>query len=249
MLQVPKLKNPPIIETVLDIDCELQPAFNIKEIEKAARKALARDYPKLRPIFFQDHKVEATPDKKVKYSVEGGLQDFQFLSPDEKQIVQYRSQGFSFNRLAPYTSLQDYLPQIKKRWLQYAKIAKPVQVKSVRLRYINRILLPWSGGNVNLDEYILNGPRLADPERLTLTGFLDQYSAIDRESGYQINSVLTVQPAENDNLPIIFDNGVVATETGNVDWARIRKMIIGLRELNNHIFVKTLTEKCLNLFQ
>ncbi len=250
MADVPKLKKPPIIETVLDIDCELPPSFNLKEIERSSRKALAKDYPKLRPIIFQDHKLEATPDKKMKYFVEGGLQGFQFLSSDDKQIVQFRSHGFSFNRLAPYTGLHKYLPQIRKRWLQYAKIAKPVKITAVRLRYINRILLPVNGGNVNIDEYFLNGPRLADPGRLTLTGFLDQYSAVDRNSGYQVNSVLTFQGLEGDGLPIIFDNGVVAAETGEVDdWAWIRGTILELRELKNHIFVKTLTEKCLNLFQ
>ncbi len=249
MTSTPKLPNPPIIEAVLDIDCELPPSFDIRSVEEAARKTLAKSYPKLRPIVVQDHRVETTPDNRMKYSVEGGLQGFQFLKSDEKQLVQLRSQGFSFNRLAPYSSLDDYLPQIKKLWLQYLKIATPVTVRSIRLRYINRILIPTDTHGVKLEDYILNGPRLADPERLTLTGFLDQYSAIDKKSGHQTNSVLTLQPIVDDKLPVIFDNGVTSSESGDVDdWNWIRSTILDLRELKNHIFLRTVTEKCLNLF-
>lgn len=245
-----KLKHPPIIEAVLDIDCDFSTPPDPQKIEKAARKSLAKSYPKLRPIYIQDHRVEATEDKKVKYSVEGGIHGLQFLKEDEKQLVQFRLPGFSFNRLSPYSSLDDYLPQIRKAWSLYSKLTSPVQVRLIRLRYINRVLLPLKNGAVDIGEYILNGPRLADPDRLTLIGFLDQYAALDTRTGYQVNSVLTLQPIEGDKLPIIFDNGVTSLETGSVgDWAWIRSKILELRELKNHIFCRTLTEKCLNLFQ
>ena len=44
------------------------------------------------------------------------IQSLQFLHEDEKQLVQVMAQGFSFNRLAPYTSLDDYLPVIQRTW-------------------------------------------------------------------------------------------------------------------------------------
>ncbi len=245
-----KLKHPPIIEAVLDIDCDFSTPVEVRQFQKAAGKSLAKSYPKQRPIYVQDHRVEATEDRKLKYSVEGGIQGVQFLKDDEKQLVQFRMQGFSFNRLSPYASLDDYLPQIKKAWSLYSKLTSPVQVRLIRLRYINRVPLPMKNGAVEIDEYIVNGPRLADPDRLTLMGFLDQYAAVDTRTGYQVNSVLTLQPIEGDKLPIIFDNGVISLETGSVDdWTWIRTKILELRELKNHIFCRTLTEKCLNLFQ
>lgn len=128
-------------------------------------------------------------------------------------------------------------------------MTNPLQIRLIRLRYINRILLPLANGKVDLDEYILNGPRLADPKRFELAGFLDQYAATDKQTGHQINSVLTLQQVVDDKLPVIFDNGVVAVEAGNVDdWQWIRSKILELRALKNHIFCHTLTDKCLNLF-
>jgi uncharacterized protein (TIGR04255 family) len=250
MTNTPELTTPPIIEAVLDIECDFVEQPEIKKIEARARKEMARSYPKVRHVLFQEHQVEAKPSEPAKISIKGGLHGLQFLKNDEKQVVQFRIEGFSFNRLAPYTSLDNYLPQMKKNWAIYRDLTNPLQIRLIRLRYINRILLPLINGKVDLDEYILNGPRLADPNRFDLTGFIDQYAATDRDTGNQINSVLTLQQVVDNKLPVIFDNGVVTFEGGNVDdWQWIRSKILELRELKNYIFCHTLTEKCLNLFQ
>jgi hypothetical protein len=83
-----------------------------------------------------------------------------------------------------------------------------------------------------------------------LLGFLDQYIAVDRETGHQVHSVITLQPAENDKLPLIFDNGAAASVTvAPENWTEMKKIILALRELKNHVFQSTLTKKCLNLFR
>ena len=249
MTTAKQLKNPPIIEAILDIDCDLAAPLDFKKVETRARKELAKSYPKVTPQFLQEHQFEAKIDEPPKVSVRSGVIGLQFLKNDGKQVLQFRAQGFSFNRLAPYTSLDDYLAQIKRAWLIYAKLASPVQIKLIRLRYINRLLLPFDRDRIDLDEYLRNGPRLSDPEALALVGFLNQYVALDKKSGHQVNSVLTLQPAEGDKLPVIFDNGVAAIETRiPEDWTWIRSKILELRELKNKNFWDTLTEKCLNLF-
>lgn len=239
-----KLNNPPIIEAVLDIDCEFKSPLDIKDIEAEASKLLAKQYPKKRAIFLQNHKFEPN-----EYSVKSGLTAYQFLKNDEKQLVQYRTEGFSFNRLAPYTSLDDYLPQIKKHWEIFRKLTNPIQIKAIRLRYINRFFLPLRSGEVKVGEYLAVSPLTADRERLVLLGFMDQYIALDKKTKNQVRSVITHQLADNDKLPVIFDNSVIAPFSGNPEnWNQIRKKIIELRELKNHVFQKTLTKKCLKLF-
>lgn len=239
-----KFKYPPIIEAVLDIDCGFESPFDLKSIESKAKKALAKSYPKMRPIVVQDHRFAQN-----EYSIKSGLAAFQFLKNDEKQLLQFRTEGFSFNRLAPYSTLDDYLPQIKRNWEIYRKLANPSQIKAIRLRYINRILLPLGAGKIGLDGYLKNAPQTADPKRLELLGFLNQYIAVDMETGNQVHSVITLQPVDDDKLPLIFDNGVVAPMAEDPDnWTQIRKKILELRELKNHVFERTLTKKCLNLF-
>jgi len=246
-----KLAKAPIVEAVLDIDCDMLPGQQFATLEQSLRTAFIKEYPKFRAALIQTQQIETKADQPPQMSVHHAVQAFQFLQDDEKQITQVRTQGFSFNRLAPYTGFNDYLPQIERAWRLFIAKTSPIQTRGIRLRYINRILLPLeSSGGVELDSYFKIGPRLPDEKRFTLLGFLDQQSAVEPETGNLINMVLTGQPIEQDKAPIIFDITVessIKTEPDN--WACILAKIESLRSLKNHIFVNTLTEKCLNLFQ
>ena len=245
-----KLLHPPIVEAVLDVDCDMSPTFDLAALEQTAREAFGERYPKFRTQFLEEHQIEQKAGQPVQFSARRRLQAFQFLQEDEKQLVQVRMQGFSFNRLAPYTNLDDYLPEVERAWGLFASIASPVQIRVVRLRYINRILLPLANGRVDLEDYLKVGPRLPDEDRLRFAGFLNQYSAVEMDTGLQVNVVLTSQPPESDKIPIIFDISVASAETAEPeDWAWLSAKTQSLRHLKNGIFRNTLTEQCLNLFQ
>jgi uncharacterized protein (TIGR04255 family) len=246
-----KLLKAPIIEAVLDIDCDLPPAFDLAGLETLSRDRFRDSYPKLRKQFMQEHKIDNKPDVPSQISVRHEIRAFQFLLKDEKQLVQVRTQGFSFNRLAPYTSLDDYLHEIERTWKLYVSMVAPVQIRTIRLRYINRILLPMHGGTLDIDDYLRIGPRLPDEERLQFIGFFNQNAAVELDTGNQVSIVLTTQPQQEDKmLPLIFDITVESKKTGEVEnWSWISGQIQALRVLKNRVFKNTLTEKCLNLFQ
>ena len=245
-----KLRNPPIVEAVVDIDCESPPGFDLTALEGPARERFRDRYPKFNKRFLHELEIEQKAEAPLKLSARQAVQALQFLHDDERQLVQVRAQGFSFNRLAPYSSLDDYLPEIKRTWQLYVEMATPVETRNVGLRYINRILLPTEAGKVELDEFLKIGPRLAGEEALELTGFLIQHAAVEKDTGHQVNLVLTSQAPENEKLPVIFDIGVTTPlreEPGN--WPAIRQTVDSLRRLKNRIFQDTLTDKCLQLFR
>ncbi|MCX6916646.1 MAG: TIGR04255 family protein [Verrucomicrobia bacterium] len=245
-----KLLKAPIIEAVLDIDCDMPPGREVAKLEQPAFEILRDHYPKLRTALVQMHQIEAQGDNPPKMLVRHAIQGFQFLHEDEKQLVQVRAQGFSFNRLAPYTSLDDYLPEIERTWRLFISVVAPVQIRTVRLRYINRILLPMPDSKVELEDYLKIGPRLPDEDRLTFTGFLNQHTAVEKDTGNQVNIVLTTQPPEDKMLPLIFDITVENAGAGEVEnWTCLLARVQALRALKNRVFRNTLTERCLNLFQ
>jgi uncharacterized protein (TIGR04255 family) len=245
-----RLKKPPIVEAVFDVDCDLPPGFDLAALEQPSRERFGNRYPKSRPQFIREYKIEANVDAPLNASSRPAIQAFQFLHNDERQLVQLRVQGFSFNRLAPYSSLDDYLPEIERTWSLYVDLASPVQIRVIRLRYINRILLPTTADTVDLDEYLKIGPRLPDEDRLKLTGFLIQQAAIENDTEHQINLVLTGQPPVNEKLPVILDITVSSpTIVEPTDWSAIRRSIESLRSLKNRVFLNMLTPKCIELFQ
>lgn len=242
-----KLAKPPIVEAVVDIDCDMPPGFQLAALEKSAQEAFSAAYPKYRVLFVEQHRVEAKGTEPSVHSTNRAVQGLQFLHDDEKQLVQVRAKGFSFNRLAPYTTLDDYLPEIERTWRAFVKVASPVQVRVVRLRYINRIILPTI---VELNDYLQIGPCLPDEESLAFLGFLNQYVALEKTTGHEVHCVLTTQPTEEDKRALIFDNGAGASGAVEPEnWAWILEKIQLLRGLKNRVFKNTLTEKCLNLFQ
>ena len=183
-------------------------------------------------------------------SARQGLQALQFFKEDLLQLVQVRQDGFSFNRLAPYSSLDDYLPEVHRSWELFRELAKPVRVRRVALRYVNRILLPLTAGRVELDDYLKIGPRLPDEDGLTLGGFLNQHSALETATGNMVNTILTSQPVENGFLPLIFDiEAVRLVQAEPNNWAEADSIIKSLRTLKNRVFWNTLSERCLKLFQ
>ena len=244
-----KLPHPPIVEAVFDIDCDLPPALNLEDVEKLGEAAFGEHYPKPRKQFIQEAGVEMKPDAKPKFFTKQGLSALQFLSEDEKQIVQIRVGGFSFNRLAPYTSFDDYLPEISKCWDKFRGIADPKQIRKISLRYINRIPLPMDGGKVTLTDYLEVSPNLPDGVGLQFAGFFHQHQAGDPSTGMLANIILASQPNEGKILPLILDIEVFKEEhlvpAPLEEW---QDRVTALRDLKNRIFKYSLTEKCLSLF-
>lgn len=242
--------NPPIVEAVVDIECDFAADFNLKSIEESLKQAFLDSYPKARTQFLQEFSFAMKPGQTVDQSTRQALQAFQFLHDDSKQLVQARSTGYSFNRLAPYSSLDEYLPEVQRTWDLYRAVAKPIQIRAVQLRYINRILLPMPDGPLDLDDYFKSGPQLPEGSGLTFTGFLNQSSAVERETGYLVTTVLTAEQPQEGKLPVIFDNTVRATRsTQSSDWSGLEATLRALRDLKNRVFRNTLTDTCLNLFQ
>jgi uncharacterized protein (TIGR04255 family) len=245
-----QLKSTPIIEAVLDIDCDLidcdlPPGQNLANLENPAKDLMGEKYANVRSVTrLQHHLVELQDAPKI--TSERSLQAIQFRTIDEKQIVQLRVEGFSFNRLAPYTSLDDYLPEIERTWKIFLEVAKPVQIRVIRLRYINQIPVPAPNGKFDLDKFLKIGPRLPDEDALEFVGFLNQHAAVETKTGNQVQTVLTTLPMQNGVIPLLLD--ITAFCVANLqpdDWGGIAAKISSLRSLKNLVFENTLTEECI----
>ena len=240
------LAHAPIVEAILDIHCDLPPGTDFSALQERAEQALSVSYPKVRRQITQRHHLGIFALPEASQRVTG----LQFLTEDEKQIVQFRGEGYTFNRLAPYGRLDDYLADIEWSWNIFRDLTQPVQIRAIGLRYINRILLPLHDGRMNITAYLNVSPLLPEQETLELLGFLNQNSAVEIATGNHVNITLAMQPIEDEKLPIIFD-----IETSDLHirspetWQDVREAIDSLRRLKNRVFERTLTRTCLNLFQ
>jgi len=244
------IPSAPIIEGVVDIDCDLPPKMDVHSLRVAAGDALRVRYPKFRQQFIQEHVVTKRGEGPPEMRVNQGPGAMQFLSDDEKQLIQFRPNGFSFNRLAPYRSLDDYFSEIEAGWRAFLNLVQPVMVRKIGIRMINRIMLPMDGGRLDFGEFLTISPRLPDTgSPLGFLGFLDQQMALDRDTGNRANIIKTTELPQGDKLPLILDIDVFhPCESRPDDWSAMRDRLDSLRSLKNRIFRNTLTPQCLNLF-
>jgi len=245
-----ELPNAPIVEAILDVDCDMRPDFDFEGAVNSAADSFKPSYPVRRARHFTEHEIKQDGTTEPQVSVKGGIDAAQFFTEDEKQLVQLRRQGFSFNRLAPYTSLDDYLREMERTWTIYADVVQPLTIRAIRLRYINRIMLPLEDGQLNLDHYLQLGPRTPAGSRLALSNFMNRNSVIDHETGHQATVMLASEQPEADKLPLIFDiTTTCASLPDSLEWRDIEPILQSLRELKNYLFEGTLTDECLELFQ
>ncbi|MCH7229058.1 TIGR04255 family protein [Haloferula sp. A504] len=245
-----KLPHPPIVEAVVDIDCDLPPGLDFAMVEEAMGDALKDHYPVRRKRLVHEAKMDLKEGEQPKLTARHGLAAVQFVAEDEKQIVQARPAGFSFNRLGPYGSFDEYLPEIERCWAVFVEVVRPVQVRKLGLRYINRIPIPLEHGTVNLADYLRVSPNLPEGSGLQFADFFHQHRAGDPKTGNKVNIILASQPQDDGCLPLLLDIEVFRDERLEpAPLEKWRESIEQLRSLKNHIFEHSLTQKCLNLFQ
>lgn len=245
-----KLRSAPIVEAILDIDCDMRADFDFAEAAHVACDSYKKSYPTQQARHFTEHQIKQEGATDPQVSTRGGIDAFQFFSGDKKQLVQLRHQGFSFNRLAPYTSLDDYLDEMGRTWAIFAESVRPQTVRAIRLRYINRIMLPLLDGKLDLDHYLQLGPRTPEGSRLSLSNFMSRNSVIDAETGHQATIMLASQQPEAGELPVILD--IMSTDEAppeSLEWSDILPRVHSLRGLKNYLFEGTLSEACMELFQ
>jgi len=241
---------------VVDIDCDLPPDRPVSRIESDATASLAEAYPNIEKKFSQQLQIKVVPEDHAppSHQFKEGLESLLFRTSDRRQLTQFRSGGYSFNRLAPYEGLDTYLPEIKRTWENYASIALPVSLRKIGLRTINRILLPLDeNGRIRLKDHLKTDPRLPEVEgkRLSFTGFMNQHQVKDEESGQEANLVLASRGQKEGSLIVLLDIHAYDSSASSIapnDWDGINAVIQSLRDLKNELFANILTKKCLTQF-
>lgn len=230
-----KLARSPLQEMVFDIDCDFETPLAIDELESRISGSLLNQYPGKE--YRWHHQIELglggiAPDtvpEKV------GL----ILRNDELgRIVQVRTDGFSFNVLAPYPGLDEILPHIEHAWAQFVALASPLLVKHVRIRSINSI-----SSKLYAPPDVI---RFLIPESLA-QGFVsrDVFTQYASERVADGLATLTTVVGNSANEELILD--IVVTMNCNLapQWADIRTILEELRYIKNEVFINTVEEKWL----
>jgi uncharacterized protein (TIGR04255 family) len=249
MSDFPVFANPPITEALLDIHVELDSAMDISELA-TLQEGIAQRYPKRHNLITSASNMQIDAEG-VREIAPPAIRPrgFLFLSPDERKVVQARVDGFTFNRLRPYERWRIFREEAWELWQRYINVAHPLRVVRVGLRYINRIELPLPFAD--LKEFVLTTPEIAPELPQGMAHFFMQLVIPHPEQPIMAVISQTMEHTKPDDqfVPLIFDIDVSRQLSVSPTSEEVQEALELLRDFKNTIFLKSMTDKAMELFK
>ena len=240
------LNNAPITEAIIDIRVIVSPDIDLQKFSNLS-KELGGRYPKNEPrrMFSGAFGIEKGKPF-MQFPKEEGLQGYIYKSEDEKNIAQFRKDGFTFSCLKPYTDWETVSSEARELWELYSSKLDIKTITRIATRYINKldIELPIK----EFDEYITAAPRLPESLPQETSQFFTRIAIHEGEIAANIVQTLDKNPKPG-YIGLILDIDVFEVNKEGFDeenmWLEFNK----LRTLKNRIFFGSITEKTARLFE
>ena len=249
--QVPKsmpntrhLNNAPITEAVIDFRVKPRPDLRPDQFE-ALKPRLMDRFPKVELRRAGRVTFELLPGGAQPPRVDDlGMQGVNFRSADDKLIAQFRGDGFTLNRLEPYTSWDELFPVACDLWQAYVSVAMPELVTRIAVRYINHITLP--DGLIDLDKYLRAAPQIPKELPQGLAEFMTRMTMPEPDLQCAAH-VTQVFPAlgPTSKFGVVLDIDAFSDVTLEPASPVITEILGRLRLYKNRIFFGLLTEETL----
>ncbi|OHB75842.1 MAG: hypothetical protein A2Z34_05435 [Planctomycetes bacterium RBG_16_59_8] len=241
----------PITEAVIDIRVEPSPGLRLPDLEKL-HPLISSAYPQKRAHRAWEGILGTREDSVSMASKDHGVAWYSFWSADQRQVVAFRQDGFSFSRLRPYTRWEEFEPEAKRLWDIYARETKPLFVTRLALRYINVIDIPSQSFDMN--EYFTQPPQAPKgAPRSVMENFLSRIRLRLPESDASATVTHALAPKTDKSVnitPILLDIDIFReVRSDRVYDASHWTGIASLRDIKNAIFESSLTERAKELIR
>lgn len=251
MARIRHLRNAPITEAIVDFRVSFHGDFCPDRLREA-KERLAQRYPEALERKGLETRLEiATGQPKEPQTRDLGFLGIWLKTEDQKSVAQFRVDGFTFNRLRPYTRWEEILPEALRLWAIYVELTNPQSVTRVALRYINHMNLPSLGGTLSdYSDYIVTGPRWPLSAHEVLSSFATRVVLGYPERQMKANVVQTLEIGVKTSAPsLLFDIDVYRSGDLEVSPTPLKEIFDELRQYKNEIFFGSLTERFVEAFE
>lgn len=242
-----KFPKAPITEALFYIQIDPVLSISAKELSEA-HSEIVSSYPNKKNRLLWETKFEFKEGSPVKAeSADKRIHGYQFWSSDEKQVVQFLADGFSFSRLKPYEGWEMSFPEAMKLWKLYLKKFGPQNIKQLGLRYINLIEIPFS--RVELGDYFIQPPQPPAGLPQDLEGFLSRL-VIRFDERTRVMTTLTPQLHSLPGIfSIVFDIDAFSTVHSSATYGKLEEDFKKLHGIVWDIFKMSIKPKTEELFK
>ena len=172
-----------------------------------------------------------------------------FISADEKQVVQFRRNGYTFSRLKPYESWQPFSNEARRVWEVYRRELSPGSIDRLAVRYINRIQLPRSIDDLSV--WLKSYPEIAAGVSKSVSGFFMHVTIPQLDLNGALNLIETLDEGSSEKVgvAVILDVDLFRTVDVPQDEESIWDYFEQLHVRKNDVFEACITDKTRELFR
>ena len=234
-----KYTNPPIQEAVFNLQVRSERPFDKKGFNQFVEKS---NYNPIAPIRNVDININTHTVSKAE------ITGYRCISQDNKQVVQFNKQGFSFIRLREYNGWDKSYKEALKLWQYYCQIRGVIAITRVATRFINQFHTPiFTKPEKYFNSYIKYNDQISPTWNQAFYKLLVSHS-------YGIKSHIVFEGKVNENdqkVNIIFDIDIFADKLGLLleDSDTLENLLCKMRVIKNNIFEKSITDQTRRLFQ
>ena len=163
-----------------------------------------------------------------------------------QSVAQFRINGFTYDKLEPYTRWEEVFAEADRLWRIYVETAMPLEVTRLAVRYINRLRLPAAA---DLREYLEAPPVLPAPIPQTVREFLTRVVVYDAERNASAIITQALEAAlDSTVVPLLLDIDAFREAAIPPDDASMPRIFEQLRRLKNDVFFASITEKTAEMY-
>lgn len=165
----------------------------------------------------------------------------------EGAVAQFRVDGFTFNKLEPYTTWEQVFGEAIRLWAVYVTASAPTEVTRLAVRYINRMRVP---GPANLQDYLTAPPALPPEISPRVQEFLSRVVVQDSTRDASVILVQALESSLDPSLiPLLLDIDAFKAVSLPPEDPSLPRVFEQLRMLKNEVFYASITERTVEMYE
>lgn len=236
-------KKAPIVEALLDITVSPPPLINLEQLEQMDDLVAPSFDQRKKPIRMMEGSITINGDNQ-KVGTSSKTLGYRYQSTTEKKLLQIRLNGFTYNKLEPYTCWKEFKSEALDYWNKYIGLTHPLLISRIGLRYINRIVLPVG----EIGDYFSTRPEIAPNLPQALSHFFMRLVIPKPNTDIAGIITQTIEDPEGDVIPFLFDIDVVCKKDINLECFD-ENILNEMRIFKNELFFYSLSDKVKELWR
>ncbi len=145
------------MEALIDIQIENPGSIAVQDVERLSA-SLKNEFPTRLPLHHLQMGFQVNPSGDAEFSKDQQTLGYRLDRPG--RVLQFRTTGFSYSHLPPYSNWDTFSAEAEKFWSMFTSEFRPTAANRIAVRMINRLPLP--SGDIRLDSCLNVYPTLPD---------------------------------------------------------------------------------------